>query len=227
VEKIFEPGSRILDLGCGTGEDAVWLAGQGMRVTAMDISSGMLDVARKKAEAAGLLDRISFTQCDLASLPEEELHDGALSNFGPLNCIEDLRPFSSKLAGLLKPGAKACLVIMGPACPWEMLWYLLHLKPGQAFRRFRKGLDAPVGGGRTVKVWYPSPGNFQAQLQPHFRKLELIGMGSLVPPPYLDGLVAKAKGLFHVLARIEDRMGGLFPLNRWNDHYLMVMERNG
>src|ERR1700733_12870674 len=52
----FRPGFRILEMNCGTGEDARWLAGQGMRVVATDISARMIEVSRRK----------------LANLPEKQ-----------------------------------------------------------------------------------------------------------------------------------------------------------
>lgn len=59
-----EPGVA-LDLGCARGDDAVWLACQGWRVTGVDISSTALDVARANAQAAGVADRTRFMRCDL------------------------------------------------------------------------------------------------------------------------------------------------------------------
>src|ERR1700683_3015332 len=47
----FRPGFRILEMNCGTGEDARWLASQGMKVLATDISPRMIEVARRKLTA--------------------------------------------------------------------------------------------------------------------------------------------------------------------------------
>src|SRR5215212_7930488 len=59
------PG-RALDLGCGEGADAVWLAERGWNVTAIDISDTALGRAREGAAARGVADRIEFRQVDLS-----------------------------------------------------------------------------------------------------------------------------------------------------------------
>jgi SAM-dependent methyltransferase len=48
------PAGRALDVGCGEGADAVWLAGQGWDVTALDVSGVALERARTHAQAAGV-----------------------------------------------------------------------------------------------------------------------------------------------------------------------------
>ncbi|MFC7713473.1 SAM-dependent methyltransferase [Nonomuraea recticatena] len=66
----LEPGTA-LDLGCGEGGDAVWLASRGWRVTATDISRVALERAAAHAKQAGVADRIDWQQHDLgASFPE-------------------------------------------------------------------------------------------------------------------------------------------------------------
>src|SRR5437588_4055464 len=54
-------GLAVLDLGCGTGRHALWLAEAGARVTAVDFSDGMLAEARRKSGA----DRVQFVVHDL------------------------------------------------------------------------------------------------------------------------------------------------------------------
>ena len=60
------PPGRALDLGCGEGGDAIWLARQGWRVTAVDVSATALDRAAEDAAKAGVADRIDFQRHDLA-----------------------------------------------------------------------------------------------------------------------------------------------------------------
>ncbi|MFI6364694.1 class I SAM-dependent methyltransferase [Nocardia sp. NPDC050630] len=68
----LDPGTA-LDLGCGEGADAVWLAGLGWRVTAVDVSSTALRRAAVHAEQAGVGERIVFAEHDLAqSFPDGE-----------------------------------------------------------------------------------------------------------------------------------------------------------
>jgi SAM-dependent methyltransferase len=64
------PG-RALDLGCGEGADAVWLAGLGWHVTAVDVSGVALRRGAAQAEAAGVAGRIDWQRHDLAeSFPD-------------------------------------------------------------------------------------------------------------------------------------------------------------
>ncbi|MFD0800664.1 class I SAM-dependent methyltransferase, partial [Streptomonospora algeriensis] len=65
-----QPGTA-LDLGCGEGADAVWLARQGWRVVAVDVSAVALERARSHADEAGMADRVDFQRHDLgSSFPE-------------------------------------------------------------------------------------------------------------------------------------------------------------
>jgi SAM-dependent methyltransferase len=68
------PGTA-LDVGCGEGADAVWLAERGWHVTAIDISGVALERARKAAANAGLTERIDWRQGDIATWTPERSYD--------------------------------------------------------------------------------------------------------------------------------------------------------
>lgn len=235
LAEAFRPGDHVLELGCGTGEDALWLARRGVRVTATDASLAMLAIAQRKATAAGLTHLIDFAAIDLTCLPSaipnsqfavpHSPFSGAFSNFGPLNCLSDRRGVAAALAGWVRSGGKVALVLMAPVCPWEIGWYLLHGQVRLALRRFRTGGEAHVGDGRTIRVWYPTPKTLAAEFAPYFAVRQLVGIGSLLPPSYLSGLVDRWPGLFEHFARADRRMGTMWPWTWLNDHYLMVLER--
>jgi SAM-dependent methyltransferase len=212
----FAPGERVLELGCGTGEDAVWLAGRGVDVVATDSSPAMLALARAKAGGA-----VTFEQLELAAPRIDGRFDGAFSNFGALNCVEDRRPLARALGEAVRPGGRVVLVVMGPVCAWEIAWHLAQGSGRTAFRRLRSGADAHVGGGAHVRVWYPSPGRLRRELAPWFGQVELAPLGLLVPPTYLADLVDRHPVLFARLARLERRL----PLPWLADHYAAVFER--
>lgn len=75
------PPGRALDLGCGEGGDAVWLAEHGWQVTAVDISQTALDRAAADARARGVADRIDFVRHDLPDTFPEGLFDLVSAQF--------------------------------------------------------------------------------------------------------------------------------------------------
>ena len=126
LEKAFRPGDSILEIGCGTGVDACFLAERGVTVVACDSSPQMLNFAIRRIRENGRDGSVRphlLAAEDIASLRSGSF-EGAFSNFGALNCVEDLRQFARDLALLLKPGGKALLCWMGPCCMWEIAWYL-------------------------------------------------------------------------------------------------------
>jgi SAM-dependent methyltransferase len=152
LDKAFVAGERVLELNCGTGEDAIHLGARGVRILATDGSPAMLSRARAKIEATGLSATIEVERLrieNLADLAGLGTFDGAVSNFGGLNCVNDLPCVASRLAVLLRPGARVLLCVMGPTVPWEWAWYLAHGQPGKAARRLRR--DGAGWRGLTLR----------------------------------------------------------------------------
>jgi len=69
-------GSRFLDIGCGTGRHAIELAKRGFRVTGVDFSSGMLNVARAKARREGV--EVEFVEADATNFAFDQVFDYAI-----------------------------------------------------------------------------------------------------------------------------------------------------
>jgi malonyl-CoA O-methyltransferase len=105
-------GLDVLDLGCGTGRHALWLAAAGARVTALDFSPGMLAQAQAKPGA----ERVRFLVHDLHEpLPFAEASFDRVVSGLVLEHLQDLEPFFREIGRILRPGARAVLSAMHPA----------------------------------------------------------------------------------------------------------------
>jgi SAM-dependent methyltransferase len=250
VDRLFSPGQRILDLGCGTGVDALHFARCGIRVHAVDISPEMLAAARRSIQSEGLTSFVTFQLCALEGLVQNPApFDGAISNFGALNCIENLKRVAPVLSEQLRPGAVLVLCYMGRFCLWETLWYLLHGNPGKAFRRlsdcgFRIS-DFGLKGGSEVfqsairnpqseihnlerpgfTVYYHPVQKVVSAFQEHFRLVHFRGIGILVAPSYVERWARAVPGLFHVLAFLDRILCRVPMLRALGDHRLLVFVR--
>ncbi|HEX4963601.1 MAG TPA: class I SAM-dependent methyltransferase [Thermoanaerobaculia bacterium] len=216
----FAPGDRVLELACGTGEDAAHLGRRGAQVLATDASEAMVERARAKvAELRGTVEVRQLAIEDLASLSGP--FDGAFSNFGGLNCVEDLAAVGRTLADLLRPGASVLLCVMGPVVPWEWAGFLRRGEPGKAFRRLRRGGVE----WRGITVRYPAPAALRHAFAPAFRPLRLSAVGALLPPTEWEGWATRHPRLSAALARWERRLETVPPLPWLSDHYLLELAR--
>jgi len=219
----FAPGSRVLEMNCGTGEDALWLARRRIEVLATDISLAMLRQAEDKARSAAVSPRPRFRALaweDLGSLDEPPF-DGLVSNFGGLNCVTDLASVARSAAARLRSGGVAVLCIMGPLVPWEWAWFVLRGEPAKAFRRLQRG-GAKWSG---IAIHYPSIRQVREAFSHDFRTLRVAAVGALLPPPYTEPFCGKWPTLIRGLDAIERRFESVWPLPHLADHYVLELRR--
>jgi SAM-dependent methyltransferase len=223
-ESAFAGRESLLDIGCGTGEDAIHLAKLGHRVVATDASLQMVRMASRKADRAGCARHIRFLWAPMERLGVElagEKFDGVYSNFGAINCAPDLVTLSRELAPLLRPGAPLAWVLMGRYVPWEWAWYLAHGDAGTAFRRLRRGGVA----WRGLQVSYPTPASLARALQPHFTPRVATPLGLVLPGSYAAPLFERTPRLLAALARAEQVLQRLRAGSAFADHYCFEATR--
>lgn len=228
VDPLFVAGDRVLDVGCGTGVDAFHLSQCGVRVHAVDVSPGMVAQVDCRIDREGLSDQVTAEVCaieDLEGLDVEQPFDGAVSNFSPLNCVEDLEPVAESLGRLIRPDGKLVLCVMTRFCLWETLWYPLTSQLYKAARRWRKAnVTATVSSSGEFDVFYHSAGEIEAALSA-FRRVGDRGVGIFVPPSYLEPWAERFPRTVKICAAI-DRVINRWPLFRSiGDHRLLIFER--
>jgi len=220
------PGSRLLDLGCGTGIDALGFAQLGYPVVATDWSPGM--VARTEARIAGasLPVPVAVRQLGIHQLAAlDGSFDGIYSNFGPMNCVPDLAATADECARLLAPGGVLVFSVMGRICPWELGYYALRGRFGRAAVRAARGAT-PVGMNRhTIWTRYYLPREFHRHFAARFELAGYRALSLFMPPPYLVDFYRRHPQLCDRLGRLDDYLGEWPLLRDMGDHFLMVMRR--
>lgn len=224
---LFPRPARLLDLGCGTGIDAVYLAARGHRVWAVDPSPRMVELTQARAAAAGVSQ--SVTVAILAADQIDRLGvarvDGVYSNLGALNCAGDLAAVGRACASRLEPGGVLVASVIGRLCPWEVAYYGMRGRWGRASVRWRAG-PVPVGlNGHTVWTRYLTPGELCRALGPSFVPRHHCALGLFLPPPYLLRVVEAAPRLAAALGWLDDHAGCAPGLREMGDHFLVVLER--
>ncbi|MEU9553878.1 class I SAM-dependent methyltransferase [Streptomyces fumanus] len=112
------PGTA-LDLGCGEGGDAVWLAGRGWRVTGVDISATALERAARHAAEAGVGDRVSWERHELGVTFPEGSFDLVSAHYLQSPVALDLRRVLRRAADAVAAGGTLLIVLHAGWPSWQ------------------------------------------------------------------------------------------------------------
>lgn len=216
----FPPGARVIEIGGGTGEDALWLARRGRDVLMTDASPAMVGIASRKlreirgsrAEAVPAEALESFARSGVGEF------DGGFSNFAALNCVPDLTGVARGLAWLLRAEAPLLLVLFGPLPPGEVAVQLARGDVRAAFRRLARGEVPARLGGRDFTVWYHRPREIDRAFAPWFRMVSRRGVGVFVPPSAAEPWISGHPGFLRGLEWMDRKAAR--PLALLGDHIL-------
>ena len=225
VGRFLTPHRSILELNAGTGIDAVHFAGVGHTVHATDIAPGMIEKINQKIKQHKLQDRLTSQLCSFENLQDlhEKKFDYVFSNFGGLNCSDDLGKVTRSLSGLLNPGAYVTWVIMPRVCLWELRW-IFHGSPKAAFRRFKMNGTLARVEGELFKTYYYSLDRVRNAFGRNFQLQGVEGLGALSPPPASLNFVLKHQGMYSILEKIDSLVRNHFPFNQWADHIIVTFQ---
>ena len=228
ILKYLKPGSSILELNSGTGEDAIFFAGKGHHVHATDISTGMQQQLTLKVQKHQLGTMVSNELCSYTNLEHLENkgpYDLVFSNFAGLNCTDELDKVLTSLSPLLKPDGLVTLVILPKFCLWETL-LLFKGNFKTAFRRFfsSNGRTAHIDGYH-FKCWYYNPSYITKRLKDQFDLLSIEGLCTIVPPSYLENFAEKHPPAYITLKKWEDRLKTKWPWRVIGDYYIISLRK--
>lgn len=223
---LSEKKLSILELNCGTGEDANYLSKLGHTVLATDISSEMIKVAKEKHQHKNL----NFQQLDITKITSEtftEKFDLIFSNFGGFNCLSknEIANFFSISESLLNPSGKMALVIMPKHCWWERFYFSIKGNFKKAKRRNTNEFVYANVEGVQVPTWYYNPEELVSLTSNNYKTIITKPIGIAIPPSYLEPFFKNKKWWLNLLIWKEKWLSSDF-WTKYSDHYLIIFQKS-
>jgi ubiquinone/menaquinone biosynthesis C-methylase UbiE len=217
---------KVLELNCGTGEDALWFAKHGHTVLATDVSEKMLAITQRKIEDASMEFQVQTHKLDITQIENFDYKmkfDLIFSNFGGINCVSEkiLIKVPVHLKNFLNRDGRLIMVVMPSFCFWETVYFLTRLKFGYAFRRLSKSGTIANLNGAELKTYYYSPKKLQRVFDNFFTAVAMQPVGFFIPPSYLEKYFDKNYKLFNWLIKMENLIHNRKLLSGYSDHYLI------
>jgi 2-polyprenyl-3-methyl-5-hydroxy-6-metoxy-1,4-benzoquinol methylase len=211
--RVFRPGQLVLDVGCGTGIDALALAEMGVSVLGIDGSAAMVRRLQEKVRRAhleALVEARVLRIQDLGQLGQQRF-DGAISAFASLSSLPDLTGFAQEAARLLQPGGHLVMHVLNRFSLWECVGYVVRRDFASAAQVGRLHHRTFVIGGERVghSLYFPDEA-YRRFFAAYFRHRESYSLGALRPPHTVQRL---PRGLVSALEWLDVRTGR-WPLVR-------------
>jgi SAM-dependent methyltransferase len=220
----------LLEIGCGTGTEAISISKHVRGIVATDISPSMIALLRLKTEArklAGKIQPVELRAIDVG-LAKSYLPGGrarmAYSFNGALNCELQIRRFPRELSDVLEPGGLFVCSVRNKLCIEESLVQgaLLRLRSMAPRKRQPKMVSV---GGMDIPAYYYYPWEFARFFEPYFRVRKSMALPAIIPPPYLNDLYVRFRSKLRFLEQADTALADIFPFNSFGDQTLFVFEK--
>jgi ubiquinone/menaquinone biosynthesis C-methylase UbiE len=229
--KLTNPEDTLLEIGCGTGAEAVAISRDVSKIVATDISERMIQILEKKVRAKKLRDRIipfnvrASDISNVSSILGDKKIRIAYSFNGALNCEPALEHFPSELSKVMQEGGFFICSIRNTLCLSEAVLHALAFQFSRMAPRRKQPIMVSVGG-KDIPSTYYSPSEFIRLFSPQFEIRRLIGLPAILPPAYLSDRYVRVRKVVGFVERIENILSSWFPLNRFGDQSLFVFQKH-
>jgi SAM-dependent methyltransferase len=221
VDRKLANFNNVLEVNCGTGEDAHRWQFRQKDIVATDISPEMIGIAK------GKFPEVHFRELDITQIDQYQYNfDTLFSNFGGLNCLSPnaLQEFFSNAHAKLDKNGHLVLVLMGKKCLWERFYFTCKGKLKEVGRRNTDECVAVNLDGDTVETWYFSPKDVMTMTAQNFDLVSIKPIGLFIPPSYLAPAFEKRKRMFRFLKWLD----GIFThsgFSNSSDHFLVILKK--
>jgi len=219
----------LLEIGCGTGAEAIQISRNVSQIIATDISQGMLNLLRQKIMAKKL-ENILPVQARAANISSvASLVDGgkvriAYSFNGALNLEPDIDRFPLELCRILESAGYFVCSVRNIFCLSETMAHAAVLQIDKIAPRKKQPTMVSVGG-IDIPAFYYSTSLMSRLFKPYFRLRKMVGLPAFLPPAYLNDYCIRFRPVTSVLERLETVLAESFPFNRLSDQTLFVFQR--
>ena len=213
----LKPG-LILDIGCGTGEQTLFLAKKDYQVIGVDISGEMIRIAKDRVDNAGLNDKVSLIIASAEALPfKDDCVDGLISIFGVYSHVPKINIATQEIYRVLHNGSLAVITVVNR---WNLIWWVKTILNAKG----RWLLHALTNKEYTVNglwTYYFSKSELSNILKNAGFKVS-IGCLLLLLYPHNNRKLYFYEKFF---LRFEDKVRWLFPFNSLGFYHLAVFEK--
>jgi ubiquinone/menaquinone biosynthesis C-methylase UbiE len=224
------PSDNLLEIGCGTGEEAIKISKYVNRVVATDVSEQMLKLLELKLRAKRLGSKVVpvlLRASDVGMMSDftgGRGFDIVYSLNGALNCEPAIGRFVYGLDDVLKEGGYFICSVRNTLCASEFVTHLAAMQLRKTSPRKHQPQMVSVGG-RDIPAYYYPPSIFEHFFEGRLKLVRRLALPAVMPPAYLSDYYLGLGRLRAVLERLEAMVAHRFPMNLLGDQTLFVFRK--